>query len=82
MNKVAFYLGLIVLVLGLIVWIIRPHRSPGKSTIKFLGFEFSFDTPAFTVMVLGIVLMVLSPNFPGLLWFTADCADQENRLYG
>jgi hypothetical protein len=64
MNKVAFYLGLMVLVLGLIVWIIRPHRSPGKSTIKFLGFEFSFDTPAFTVMVLGIVLMVLSPNFP------------------
>jgi hypothetical protein len=64
MNRVAFYVGLIVFVIGLIVWIVRPQKSSGRSTIKFLGFEFSLDTPAFVVMVLGIVLMVLSQGFP------------------
>lgn len=64
MNKAAFYGGLIILAIGLVIWIVRPNQSSQVSRIKFLGFEFSFDTPAFAVMVIGIVLMVLSPRFP------------------
>jgi hypothetical protein len=64
MNKVAFYAGLIVLAIGLGIWIFRPNESPRRSTIKFLGFEFSFDTPAFAVMVIGIALMILGTRLP------------------
>jgi hypothetical protein len=64
MNKVAFYAGLIVLAVGLGIWILRPNESPSRTAIKFLGFEFSFDKPAFAVMVIGIALMILSSKLP------------------
>ena len=67
MNRVAFYGGLIVLVVGLVVWIARPDRSSNASTIKFFGIELSSGVPAFVVMALGIVLMVLSLQFPTYL---------------
>jgi hypothetical protein len=64
MNRVTFYGGLIVLAVGLIVWIARPNYLPGASTIKFFGIELSSGVPAFIVMALGIVMMVLSLQFP------------------
>lgn len=62
-ETVAFYAGLLIAMSGLIVWILRPNGARGKSGIEFLGFRFSFDVPAFAVMVIGIALMVLSPRF-------------------
>jgi hypothetical protein len=62
-DGVAFYAGLLITIVGLIVWVIRPNSAAGKSEIQFLGFKFSFDVPAFAVMIIGIVLMVLSPRF-------------------
>jgi hypothetical protein len=64
MSRVAFYVGVSVFLIGLIVWIVRPDNSRSRSTIKALGMEFSLGAPAFVVMVLGIVLMVLSQSFP------------------
>jgi hypothetical protein len=64
MNKVAFYGGLILLVVGLLVWIFRPNQSPQKSEIDLFGAKFKFDTPAFAVMIIGLALMVFSPKFP------------------
>jgi hypothetical protein len=64
MNKVAFYTGLSVFIVGLILWIVRPRGRGGRNAIKFAGMEFSLGTPDFVVMVLGVVLMVLSPAFP------------------
>jgi hypothetical protein len=64
MNKAAFYGGLITIAIGLAMWILRPNQASRKSRVKFLGFDFSFDTPAFGVMLIGIVLMILSPRFP------------------
>jgi hypothetical protein len=62
-EQIAFYAGLLIIVVGLIVWVVRPNNAAGKSEIQFLGFKFSFDVPAFAVMIIGIVLMVLSPRF-------------------
>ena len=62
-DQVAFYAGLLITIAGLIVWIVRPNSAAGKSEIQFLGFKFSFDVPAFAVMIIGIVLMVLKSRF-------------------
>jgi hypothetical protein len=64
MSRVAFYVGLFVFLVGLVVWIARPNKSRSRNSIKALGMEFSLSTPAFAVMALGIVLMALSPQFP------------------
>jgi hypothetical protein len=59
-----FLYGLSVFILGMIVWIIRPRSRSGRNAIKFAGMEFSLGTPESVVMVLGVLLMVLSPAFP------------------
>jgi hypothetical protein len=64
MNRVAFYGGLIVLLVGFLVWIVRPNQAQGKTQIEFFGAKFSFDTPAFGAMVIGLALMLYSPRFP------------------
>jgi hypothetical protein len=64
MDKVAFYGGVVIIAVGLLVWVLRPNRSPGKSEIDLFGVKFRFDTPAFAVMVIGIALMLFSPRFP------------------
>src|SRR5215469_2403936 len=67
MDKVAFYGGVLVVVIGLLVWIIRPNQAVGKSEIALFGMKFVFDTPAFAVMIIGIALMLLSPRLPPYL---------------
>lgn len=68
MNRVAFYGGVVVIVVGVMVWILRPHSAAQKNTIKIPGgFEFELNTPAFALIVLGIVLMLVSQQFPE--WF-------------
>jgi hypothetical protein len=68
MNKVAFYGGLILMLVGLLVWIVRPNQRTGRSEISFFGAKFMFDTPAFAVMVIGLALMLFSPRFPDQLF--------------
>ena len=67
MNKVAFYSGLILLVIGLLIWIVRPHQSSQRNEINLFGARFTFDTPAFAVMAIGLALMMFSPTFPETL---------------
>ena len=63
-EDVAFYAGLAITIIGLIVWIVRPSTAPGKSAFEFPGgLKLSLDVPALGVMVIGIVLTVLSSNF-------------------
>jgi hypothetical protein len=64
MNRIAFYGGFIILLVGLVVWILRPNQSAGKSEISLFGAKFTFDTPAFAVMVIGLALMLFSTRFP------------------
>jgi hypothetical protein len=66
MNIVAFFSGLIVLAVGLLVWIIRPNEAPGRAAVEFLGAKFRFDTPAFGAMTIGLALMLFSPRFPAV----------------
>jgi hypothetical protein len=64
MNRVAFYGGLFVLLVGLLVWILRPNQAAGKFEAEFFDAKFSFDTPAFAVMVIGLAMMLFSTRFP------------------
>ncbi len=67
MSRVAFYGGLIVLLVGFVVWIVRPNQAQGKTQVEFFGAKFAFDTPAFGAMVIGLALMLFSPRFPEAL---------------
>jgi hypothetical protein len=67
MNRVAFYGGFVVLVIGLVVWIVRPNHPSRTSKIKFFGIELTSGVPAFAVMALGLILMILSVRFPEAL---------------
>jgi hypothetical protein len=64
MNRVSFYGGLLVLLVGLLVWILRPSQSPGRFEAEFFGARFSFDTPAIAVMIIGLAMMFYRPRFP------------------
>jgi len=68
MDRVAFYGGIVLIVVGLAAWLLRPNSPGEQNAIKFLGFEFTLNTPALAVMVIGIVMMVLSPSFPEPLY--------------
>jgi len=59
MDRVAFYGGIVLIVVGLAAWLLRPNSPGEQNAIKFLGFEFTLNTPALAVMVIGIVMMVL-----------------------
>lgn len=61
-ESVAFYTGLVITFVGLIVWVIRPNDALGKAQVEFLNTKLSIDVPALAVMVIGIPLMLLSPR--------------------
>jgi hypothetical protein len=64
-NRVAFYGGVVLIVIGVVYWILRPSSPAQKNAIKLPGgFEFELNTPAFALVVLGIVLMLISQQFP------------------
>jgi hypothetical protein len=64
-NRVAFYGGVMMIVIGVAYWILRPATPAQKNTIKIPGgFEFELNTPAFALVVLGIVPMLISQQFP------------------
>ena len=67
MNRVAFYGGLLVIAIGLVVWIVRPNSPSRASRIKLFGIELSSGVPAFVVMALGLALMISSTRFPEML---------------
>jgi hypothetical protein len=60
MNQIAFYGGLVLVVVGLLLWIFRGG-SPERNIIKLPGgIEFELNTPAFVVMAFGVVLVIIS----------------------
>jgi hypothetical protein len=64
-NRVAFYSGVVLIAIGVVYWVLRPSSPAQKNTIILPGgFKFEFNTPAFAIIVLGIVLMLISPQFP------------------
>jgi hypothetical protein len=65
MNRVAFFGGLFLIVVGIAVWILRPNSTAQNNKIKVLGVEFALDTPALAVMAIGVVMMLISPRFEG-----------------
>ncbi len=71
MNIAAFYVVLAIVVIGLAVWIFRPNQSAQKSEVSLFGAKFSFNTPAFAVMVIGLALMLFSTKFPEYFAFAA-----------
>src|ERR1700730_17797986 len=78
MNKVAFYAGLILMVVGLLVWIARPNQMAGRYEFSLFGAKFVFDTPAFAVMLIGLALMLFSPRFPD--YFTGPSPDPVKKI--
>lgn len=60
MNKIAFYGGLGLVFVGLLLSIFRGG-SPERNIIKLPGgIEFELQTPAFVVMAFGVVLVIIS----------------------
>lgn len=65
MNRVAFYGGVLLIVIGVVYWIARPSSRAQKNVIKLPGgFEFELNTPSFALIVFGIALMLISQQFP------------------
>ena len=62
-DSIVFYLGIVVLFVGLGVWVRRPNSAPGRFEIEIAGVRVSFDVAAFAVMLIGVFLMWLSPVF-------------------
>ena len=60
MNQIAFYGGMVLVVVGLLLWLFRGG-SPGRNIIRLPGgVEFELNTPAFVVMAFGVVLVIIS----------------------
>jgi hypothetical protein len=60
MNEIAFYGGLVLVVVGLLLWVFRVG-SPERNIIKLPGgIEFELNTLAFVVMAFGVVLVIIS----------------------
>ena len=60
MNQIAFYGGMVLVVVGLSLWVFRGG-SPERNIIRLPGgVEFELNTPAFVVMAFGVVLVIIS----------------------
>ena len=60
MNQIAFYGGMVLVVVGLLLWVFRGG-SPERNIIRLPGgVEFELNTPAFVVMAFGVVLVIIS----------------------
>ncbi|UCI21365.1 hypothetical protein FJ970_10580 [Mesorhizobium sp. B2-1-8] len=65
MSRVAFYGGVVLIFVGVVYWILRPSSPAQKNIIKLPGgFEFELNTPSFALIVFGIMLMLISQQFP------------------
>jgi hypothetical protein len=64
MNRVSFYGGVALLIVGICILIFARKAPTAQSTIEIFGFKFRSRVPAFVVMAFGIVLMLISTRFP------------------
>jgi hypothetical protein len=65
MSRVAFYGGVALIVVGVIYWLLRPSPPKQRNVIVLPGgFRFELNTPAFTLVGFGIVLMLIGQQFP------------------
>jgi hypothetical protein len=72
MNKIAFFGGLVLILLGLCIWFFRPSKTAHRNSVRAFGMEFDFTTPEFIIMAFGLLLMLLSPKFPSHLTLGTD----------
>jgi hypothetical protein len=63
MNRVSFYLGVALIIVGLATWYLRPLNQAGKFKISMGGLAIDVDVPAFFIVAIGVVLMYISTNF-------------------
>lgn len=63
MTYVAFYGGLLLIVAGLALWILRRDRT-SQISIKIFDFEVQLDSAALTIMAFGLALIFLSTKIP------------------
>ena len=60
MNQIAFYGGMVLVVVGSFLWVFRGG-SPERNIIRLPGgVEFELNTTAFVVMAFGVVLVIIS----------------------
>lgn len=65
-NQIAIYAGILLIALGAVVWLLQKPSGPQQNVIKAPGgFEFSLATPAFVVMALGIILVLIALSYSG-----------------
>ena len=65
-NQTALYAGVLLIVLGAIVWTFKKPGSPEQNVIRGPGgFEFSLNTPPLAVIALGIVLVLIAMIYSG-----------------
>lgn len=64
MNRISFYGGVILIIIGLFIWLFKKNYQIQNNSIKAFGMEFNLSTPAFVVIAFGIILMFISTNFP------------------
>ncbi|WP_407114750.1 hypothetical protein [Bradyrhizobium sp. LMG 9283] len=64
MNRISFYLGIALIIVGLATWYLRPSSQPGKFKISVGGLTIEVDVPAFFIVAVGVVLMYISTTFP------------------
>jgi hypothetical protein len=55
-------LGIAIVLGGFAVWALRPAEPTAANTLKFLGSEFTLNTPALAVMAFGVVLILIALN--------------------
>lgn len=64
MARISFYLGIVLIIIGLATWYFRPSSQPGKFKISVGGLTIEVDVPAFFIVSVGVVLMYISTTFP------------------
>ena len=64
-NLFAFYGGIILISIAVFYWLFKPTSPAQKNAIEFPGgLKFDLSTPAFVLIAFGIILMLISRQFP------------------
>ncbi len=67
MNRISFYFGVALVIVGLATWYLRPVGQPGKFKISTGFFTIEVDIPAFFVVSIGVLLMYMSKDLPAYM---------------
>jgi hypothetical protein len=73
-NQIALIVGAVVVIVGLLVWAVKPPTPDSATKIQLPGgFEITVNAPALGVMALGIVLVFLA-----LMYSTGPLPSRSN----